>query len=95
MIKKRKNIFLFRSFRHKSLVFPMDDGSFVRLKHTVMNDDIKYLHLCAKLLTGKNIESSYADRVEVDNILYQAFGMSSDDIKENLCQNIDNATIFY
>ena len=66
-----------------------------KLKHTVMNDDIKYLHLCAKLLTGKNIEESYADRVEADNVLYQAFGMSSDDILENLRSNVDNATIFY
>ena len=66
-----------------------------QLKHTIMSDDIKYLHLCAKLLTGKNIEGFYADPVEADNVLYQAFGMSSDDILENLRSNVDNATIFY
>lgn len=60
-----------------------------------MNDDIKYLHLCAKLMTGKNIEGFYADPVEAENVLYRSFGMSSDDIQENLRSNVDNATIFY
>ena len=66
-----------------------------QLKNTVMNDNIKYLRLCAKLLTGKNIEDSYADPVEAENVLYRTLGMSSDDILENLRSNVDNATIFY
>ena len=60
-----------------------------------MNDDIKYLHLCAKLMAGKNFEDCYADPVEAENVLYRSFGMSSDDIQENLRSNVDNATIFY
>ena len=60
-----------------------------------MNDDIRYLHLCGRLLTGKSIDGFCSDQVDADNILYKSFGMSSDDIQENLHGNVDNATFFY
>ena len=50
----------------------------------VMNDDIRFLHICGRLMTGKGIDSSDADAIEADNILYGDFGMSSEDILENL-----------
>ncbi len=72
-----------------------------------MNDEIKYLHLCGRLLAGKGIAGYYSDAIEADNILYGDFGMSSEDILENIkcnssygmckyvCANLDNDTLFY
>lgn len=60
-----------------------------------MNEDIRYMNLCGRLLAGNSIDGCYDDRVSADNILYMVFGMSSDDIRENLGQNVDNATLFY
>ena len=50
----------------------------------VMNDEIKYLHLCGRLLDGKGADGYYFDPIDADNILYGDFGMSSEDIMENL-----------
>lgn len=60
-----------------------------------MDEDIRYMNLCGRLLAGNRIDGCYDDMVWADNILYKVFGMSSDDIMENLGQNVDNATIFY
>ena len=49
-----------------------------------MNDEIKYLHLCGRLLTGKGIDACFFDSIKADNILYGDFGMSSEDILENI-----------
>ncbi len=45
-----------------------------------MNDEIKYLHLCGRLMTGKSVDCNYVDAIKADNILYGDFGMSSEDI---------------
>ena len=49
----------------------------------VMNEEIKFLRLCGRLLTGKGIDADYIDAIEADNILYGDFGMSSEDILES------------
>ena len=49
-----------------------------------MNDDIKYLHLCGSLMAGKDINYWSDDTIAADNILYGNFGMSAEDIIENL-----------
>ena len=46
----------------------------------VMNDEIKYLHLCGRLLGGKGADGYYFDPIDADNILYGDFGMSSEEI---------------
>ena len=51
-----------------------------------MNDDIRYLHLCSRLMTKKRIDDAEVDLTAFDNILYADFGMSSEDIMENLRQ---------
>ena len=51
-----------------------------------MNDEIKYLHLCGRLLTGKGVDADYADAIEADNILYGDFGMSSEEIQLQFTQ---------
>ena len=56
------------------------------LKLQIMNDDIRYLLLCGRLMTGKGIDGLQVDAVEADNILYGDFGMSSEDILENIRQ---------
>ena len=65
------------------------------LNLVLMNEDIRFLHLCGRLMTGKGIDECYSDHALADNALYLAFGMSSDDIQENLMGIVDNATIFY
>ena len=65
------------------------------LNLALMNEDIRFLHLCGRLMTGNGIDECYSDHALADNALYLAFGMSSDDIQENLMGNVDNATIFY
>lgn len=61
-----------------------------------MNDEIMNLLLCARLMSEKGIGESDLDQVCADNILYGAFGMSSEEILENLRSgNIDNAALFY
>ena len=52
-----------------------------------MNDEIKYLHLCGRLLTGKGIDACFFDSIKADNILYGDFGMSSEDIMAALNRN--------
>ena len=55
-----------------------------------MNDEIKYLHLCGRLLTGKGIDAYSFDSIKTDNILYGDFGMSSEDILKNInCDSSD------
>ena len=49
-----------------------------------MNDDIRYLHLCGMLMTGKDIDERRIDVIDADNMLYGTLGMSSEDILENL-----------
>lgn len=48
-----------------------------------MCDNIHYLRLCGMLMNGKNINAATDDIVSSDNMLYDAFGMSSDDILKN------------
>ena len=61
-----------------------------------MKDDIRNLLLCGRLLSERCIPAAGMDPVEADNILYGAFGMSSEDILENFRSgNVDNAAIFY
>jgi hypothetical protein len=61
-----------------------------------MNDEIMNLLLCGRLMSEKGIGESDLDQVRADNILYGAFGMSSEEILENLRSgNIDNAALFY
>ena len=61
-----------------------------------MSDDIRFLHLCGRLMTGKNIGNDFCDAIKVDNMLYADFGMSSEDILQKfVCINIDNATIIH
>ena len=55
-----------------------------------MNDEIKFLHLCGRLLTGKGIDNYYADAIEAENILYGDFGMSSEEILESFNCNSRN-----
>ena len=66
------------------------------LKNTVMNDDIRYLHICGRLMTGKDIDERHIDVIDADNMLYGTLGMSSEDIVKNLSRgNVDNAALFY
>ena len=55
-----------------------------------MNEEIKYLNLCGRLMNGLGIDVNYVDAVEVDNILYEDFGMSSEDILESFKCNSHN-----
>ena len=41
------------------------------------------------LMNGKGFEESAWDQVASDNMLYNAFGMSSEDILENFCSSSD------
>ena len=76
--------------------FPTRSVRFAGIKtHALMNEDIRFLHLCGRLLTGKGIGGLYTDPVNADNDLYDSFGLSTEDIQEILCGNIDNATFFY
>ena len=49
-----------------------------------MNDDIRYLHLCSRLMAKNKIDEADVDLTAFDNILYADFGMSSEEILENL-----------
>ena len=61
-----------------------------------MSDDIRFLHLCGRLMTGKGIGIDFYDAIKVDNMLYADFGMSSEDILQKfVCINVDNATIIH
>lgn len=77
-------------FRHKSLVFQTDADRFAYTKLYFMNEEIKYLNLCGRLMNGLGIDVNYADVVEADNILYEDFGMSSEDILESFKCNSHN-----
>ena len=52
-----------------------------------MNDDIRYLQFCSRLMTENDIDRSDADLTIFDNILYGDFGMSSEEILVNFRQN--------
>ena len=54
-----------------------------------MCDNIHYLHLCSQLLSGRCIVDGNADTASADNMLYDAFGMSSEDILEILRSSPD------
>ena len=53
---------------------------FADIKILLMSDNIHYLRLCGMLLSGKGIDDGTRDTVSADNMLYNAFGMSSEDI---------------
>ena len=53
-----------------------------RYKILIMRDNIHYFHFCAQLLNGQCIDDGNADIASADNMLYDAFGMSSEDILE-------------
>ena len=54
-----------------------------------MCDNIHYLRLCGMLMNGKNINAATDDIVSSDNMLYDAFGMSSEDILKNFLHYSD------
>ena len=54
-----------------------------------MCDNIHYLHLCSQLLSGRCIVDGNADTASADNMLYDAFGMSLEDILENFRSSAD------
>jgi len=94
--KKKKKLLCFPVFSSHNFGFYIEDTQICRYQtHAAMNDDIKYLHLCGRLLTGKSVDGFFSDPVNADNVLYKSFGMSSEDIQENLRGNVDNATFFY
>ena len=94
--KKKKNLTRFPVISSQNFGISDISGQIcIGLKLMIMNDDIRFLHLCGRLMTGKDIDDCYADHALADNVLYHAFGMSSDDILENLLGNVDNATLFY
>ena len=54
-----------------------------------MCDNIHYLHLCSQLLSGRCIVDGNADTASADNMLYDAFGMSLEDILEKFRSSAD------
>lgn len=89
MIKKRKIFLCFPVFRHKCLDFPTIEVRFADIIFLLMCDNIHYLRLCGMLMNGSGFDESACDQVSSDNMLYNAFGMSSEDILENFCSSSD------
>lgn len=58
-----------------------------------MRDNIHYLLLCSQLMSGKYIGDGNADLMSVDNMFYDAFGMSSEDILENFKSSAENSEL--
>lgn len=50
----------------------------------IMKEGVILPDICMKLLNGENIEGCSLDLIKVDNMLYDAFGMSSEDILAEL-----------
>ena len=46
----------------------------------LMKDGIRLPDICGKLLNGEEIAGCAGDMTRIDNMLYAAFGMSSEDI---------------
>ena len=52
------------------------------LNATVMNDEIRFLNICMKLMDGEDIDAYGDEMVRIDNMLYREFGMSAEEILE-------------
>lgn len=52
------------------------------LNVTVMNDEIRFLNICMKLMDGEDIDAYGDEMVRIDNMLYREFGMSAEEILE-------------
>lgn len=47
-----------------------------------MNDEIRFLNICMKLMDGEDIDAYGDEMVRIDNMLYREFGMSAEEILE-------------
>ena len=47
-----------------------------------MNDEIRFLNICSKLMDGEGIDAYDDEMVRIDNMLYSEFGMSAEEILE-------------
>ena len=51
-------------------------------KSTIMKKEIRFLTICEKLMNGEVIDADGYEKVVIDNMLYDEFGMSAEEILE-------------
>ena len=50
------------------------------LNIAIMKNEKRFEDICCRLLNGEDIDMNAADMTKIDNMLYEAFGASSDEI---------------